>query len=425
MPVVTHSNVVVMDKPKAVVNHAAVVSSFEKFIGDYGVLPRPDYALVVTLWALGTHCHLQFRAYGFLQFTSDMTGCGKTHMLELLNQIVHEGRLESKVTLAAMTTMIGKDHPTLLLDQAEKLSTRDNNELMATHLTGYKAGQRETIMKGGEVSERETYCPRAFALLGGMMEAARDRSIIITMRPAKPRLDVNEVDWSKRGERLRNLAAASIAERKNEIDEAVGNFKRLDFLNGRENEIWKPLFVVCGLYCPGRRIELERAAAAICAAKRAEVRKVSPAEANRRANDLQDGNRLMHDLLPMIGKDTGIWTHVALPKLLAIHNAPWQNYADEGLSDIKMAQLLAVYGVHPKQIKKGGVNQRGYLKADLLKALKAPASTPAYREPEPEPEPETLPQKAATPLPPIKRSALEKVLEKGVGFPMADEGRKP
>ena len=70
-------------------------------------------------------------------------------------------------------------------------------------------------------------------------------------------------------------------ERTDDIDDAIANFAGLDFLEGREDEIWTPVFVMCDLFCPERRPELERAAADICAAKRAEPKKVSAAEAKR------------------------------------------------------------------------------------------------------------------------------------------------
>jgi len=148
----------------------------------------------------------------------------------------------------------------------------------------------------------------------------------------------------------------------------------LDFVEGREDEIWTPVFVMGDLFCPERRPELERAAADICAAKRAEPKKVSATEAKRRSDNVRDGERLVRDLLVLCGDEPGIRTGEALTRLKEINNAPWRNYADEpeGLTAIKMAELLRPFGIRPKQDNKHpkrGKNLRGYLRKDLEAAL--------------------------------------------------------
>ena len=110
---------------------------------------------------------------------------------------------------------------------------------------------------------------------------------------------------------VRKRCATLINERTDDIDDAVANFAGLPFLLEREEEIWTPLFVVCEVFSPDRRTELERAAADICAAKRAEPKTVSSHQAKASANALRDGERLVRDLLDICGDQNGIRTSEA------------------------------------------------------------------------------------------------------------------
>ena len=352
-------------------NEAGIVEQIEEFITDYAAFRRAYYALPIALWALATHCHMQFRAFGFLVFTDAEYGSAKTYMLELLEKLVCQGRLQSKITLSAMCSEIEQDHPTLLIDQAEGLATTEESALMRSILSGYKQGATVTVRRGAGVVRRSVYGPKAFALVGDLMLAAMDRAIVVRMERLTPNKlrDENENDWEERGDKIKMQASALVEKRKEDINDAIANFRRPDFLTGREIEIWKPLLVMCDLFCPKRRAELEQTAADICAAKRAEPKKVSPAEAKKKADLRIDGERLVRDLLMLCGDARGIRTRDALERLKQIPTAPWRNYADEGLNEIKMAEIAASKGIMPKQFKAAGTNRRGYLKADLERAV--------------------------------------------------------
>ena len=64
-------------------------------------------------------------------------------------------------------------------------------------------------------------------------------------------------------------------------------------------------------------------------------------------------------------------TGEGIRRLREIHDAPWRNYASEGLTDIKLAEPVRPYGVGPRQFEIGGKHLRGYLRADLEEGLRA------------------------------------------------------
>ena len=359
---------------------SGIVSKLEEFVGDYAAIPQDQYRLPIALWSLATHCYHKFDVFGYLCFTSNSPGAGKTRMLEILECICCRAQIKAKITLAGMCACIERDKPTLLIDQAERLSKNDHNELMGCILSGYRAGLKVTIQRNGEALDRPIYCPKAFALIGDMLAAAKDRSIVFEMVPARTRKRWYRSEARERGHTLQKRCVEAIAANEDLIEDALANMSGLSFLLEREEEIWEPLFVMCDVFCPDRRLELEQSAADICAARRSEPKRIPTAEAKQLSNALRDGERLLHDMLSIIDS-AGMRTSEALRKLRAIHNAPWRNYAGEGLTDIKLADLLRRFEVGPRQMKIGRINVRGYKRSDLVAAVS-----------------KLLPQQPATPL---------------------------
>lgn len=99
------------------------------------------------------------------------------------------------------------------------------------------------------------------------------------------------------------------------------------------------------------------------------------AKIKRQADGLRDGERLLRDLLAICGQAVGVRTNEALRRLWDIHDAPWRNYAGEGLTDMKLAELVRPYGVGPKQFKVSGKNLRGYRRDDLEEGLRTAGAT--------------------------------------------------
>ena len=223
--------------PFVVGNDSGIVAKLEEFIGDYGSIPQLHYALPIALWALATYCYEKFDGFGYLCFTSTAPGFGKTGMLEVLECICCRAKLKVKVTLAGMCSLIEKCKPTILIDQAERLSRNEQDDLMSCILARYRSGILVTIQRNGEALDRPIYCPKAFALLGDMLAGARDRSIIIEMRPARTRKRWFRSEALERGVALQKRCGQLMVECGDAIDDAFANFDGLSFLLEREEEI--------------------------------------------------------------------------------------------------------------------------------------------------------------------------------------------
>lgn len=215
-----------------------------------------------------------------------------------------------------------------------------------------------------------------------MLEAGRDRSIVVEMQSARTKRRWYRQEAQERGATIQKRCTGLMVEYADAVEDTFGSFDGLPFLSdGREEEIWTPLFVMCEVFCPERRAELERSAADISAEKRAELKRVSAREGKQQAQAQRDGERLLGDLLQIAGSSVGVRTSAALRQLREIPNAPWRNYARVGLNDLKLAELVRPFGVGPRQFKVEGKNLRGYLRSNLEERPPVGGSGPRTRYP--------------------------------------------
>src|ERR1700745_2384444 len=96
-------------------------------ISRYVVLPY-NSVVILTLWALHTHCFDCFGHSPRAAITSPEKGCGKTTTLDVLNCLVARPLPTSNATVSAIFRIIERDTPTLLIDEADTF-LKENDEL--------------------------------------------------------------------------------------------------------------------------------------------------------------------------------------------------------------------------------------------------------------------------------------------------------
>jgi Protein of unknown function (DUF3631) len=243
--------------------------------------------------------------------------------------------------------------------------------------TGYRRGQ--TVKRRDD--DYETYCPKAFALIGDVHDTLRDRSVVIEMRRGKVARRFVYAAAKEEGAALREIISAAISSKAEEIAEALRSFEGLSFLTDRDEEIWSPLFILCRLMCPDRIDELTRAAADLSAAKTAKARRYPElGEEEERAQDEEYADRLLRDMVLVIGDQKQITTQEAVAKLREIPTSPWRRFRGDGLKDgieggMVLSGLLSRFGVKPSTIRIApkdagtGSTAKGYKRDALLNAL--------------------------------------------------------
>jgi Protein of unknown function (DUF3631) len=368
-----------------------LVVDLATFLDDYVVFENPDCLLALVLWILGTHTWTTsgvpcpFRAYPYLQVTSMFKGSGKSTLLDLLYLVCRDPEIFTDPTGATIFRVIRDRRPTLLCDQQEKLGGSAINVLNTILLTGYIRDAAVPRVVKGEVVKFPTGCPKACALIGDLNDTLRGRCIIVKMRRATPRedLDSNYEAAEERGHALRARAIASVSDAMDEIKAGIPEFDKLP-LRYREKQIWRPLFTMCAVFCPARMSEFVRAAADLSVEKKTgrQYRAHALRESEKAADQEMWGRWLLEDVVKVmgaIGRDT-VETAEIITALYALDEAPWRKFGGpdeiegDGLTAQKMAHLLEPFGVGPRRFwfgpKKRGNQKRGYKMAELEEGLR-------------------------------------------------------
>jgi hypothetical protein len=368
-----------------------LVVDLATFLDDYVVFENPDCVLALALWILGTHTWstsgvpCPFRAYPYLEVTSMFKGSGKSTLLDLLYLVCRDPEIFTDPTGATIFRVIRDRRPTLLCDQQEKLSGSAINVLNTILLTGYTRDAAVPRVVKGEVVKFPTGCPKACALIGDLNDTLRDRCIIVKMRRATPKEDLDSTYEAaeEHGHALRARAIASVSDAMDEIKAGIPESDKLP-LRYREKQIWRPLFTMCAVFCPARMSEFVRAAADLSVEKKTgrQYRAHALRECEKAADQEMWGRWLLEDMVKVmraIGRDT-VETAEIIAELYALDEAPWRKFGGpdetegDGLTAQKMAHLLEPFGVGPRRFwfgpKKRGNQKRGYKMAELEEGLR-------------------------------------------------------
>jgi hypothetical protein len=198
------------------------------------------------------------------------------------------------------------------------------------------------------------------------------------MQPATPKVSSTETSFKEYAQELGDDCGTIASMCIEEIQAAIKKYRNIEFLNGRENEVWKPLVVVCEVFCPDRRNELLQAIADIKGTKRLERKVISEKEAERLQRLVEDSDQIRRDLFSLIGDRYGIVSGDLLPALLAMPQRIWGRYEEKGLTQAQLNALLKIAGIAPRQSRHftpDGKPRRGYARSDVEASFPKKAGT--------------------------------------------------
>jgi hypothetical protein len=161
------------------------------YLARYIVLPE-TILLAISAWVMAAWLCKLWDRFPHLGISSPAERCGKTRLLELLEQICPEAVQLASTTPAAVYRSIetASQLPTLLLDEAQCLSRRGNDrddklrEIFCASI-GKNAKVRinkPTKGQGWEPWDFLTYCPKVFALIGSPDRVLADRSLPVPLK---------------------------------------------------------------------------------------------------------------------------------------------------------------------------------------------------------------------------------------------------
>jgi len=223
--------------PKELYND--LVATYKSFLD----LTDAAYGLMAA-WTVGTYYAHLFTAYPFLHFHGPKES-GKSKSLEAMRCACFNAWKGRDITPAALGDTADGQHGTLLLDQAEKLNSDENNNLIGLLADSYKkaGGQRRVVeitKNGRSVLEFSTYGPKAFASTKPLDPDLADRCVRIAMtrtRQKLPDLEGWEPIWGELRDKLYRFALASFKNVHQNYGANSGNGTRI-------GELWRPMLAV-------------------------------------------------------------------------------------------------------------------------------------------------------------------------------------
>jgi len=344
------------------VDGATLLDELAAWLRDYVYFPQAA-ADAVALWIAATWFVEQLDFAVVLALVSATKRCGKTLLLELLKPVVRRGYRTSGpgVTPAVLFRLNDAYHPTLLIDEAEKLEGRHADKTLVGMLNdGYRRGanvlrcQERTL----EVRGFDAFGFKALAAIGSLWDTILDRAIVIRLE-RKPRNATVRRFSSRDLEREANDKARRLARWAADNLEAVGEASlespQPQWLHDRACDNWSGLLAVAavaGGHWPGRALAAARVLSA-------DAEERDPTELL-----VIDIGRLWK--LQGWGR-AGIASGELVDRLNELEDSPWGEHGGgRGLSTHSLARMLKPLGVPPRQNRTSdGRVLRGYWWSDL------------------------------------------------------------
>ncbi len=321
---------------------AALLHDLRAAIGRYVVLPSDEALTAVTLWVAASHIQPALQHAPRLAVVGPTKGCGKSRVLDVLHETVHQPMMTVNTSPAVVFRVIGQNPPTLLVDEADTIfgpKAGDKEDLRGLLNAGHQRNRPAWRISGPEHKPTAfpTFAMAALAGIGDLPDTIMDRAVVLRMQKRKPgeriapfrsRYSVPELNA------LRDRLTAWLAPLRST---AGGLVPRMP-VEDRAADTWEPLVIIAEL--AGRQWP-SWARAACLAMTRNEV--VQDEQTTLKTRLLRDIRRVFEQQ-----GDTGAMrSHDLLAALVQDPEAPWAEYGTKGLNAYHLANLLRDFGVSP------------------------------------------------------------------------------
>lgn len=334
-----------------------IADQVQNYIARYCVLPHADCYPVVALWVLHTHVIDALDTTPRLLIDSATPQCGKSRLLEVIEDLAQKPMLAVNATPAAIIRAVDAAPWTVLFDEVDTIYSdpKGKEELTAIINAGYRRGA--TVPRAMRVGEDfETVFLNAFApvalagITSNIPDAVRSRSIQWRMRKRIPsREPVAEYRRRLAHRESGPLRAAMAAWGQSAVVETLSEtFPELpDGVTDRNAEIWEPLIAVADAI-GGHWPDTARQACAHFV--------------NTPSTSVSLGVEMLvaiHRIMEELATDD-IATSVLLSAFKKMGDeSPWPSGWRE-LNARTLAEVLRPFGVEAGQFKVGATKHRGY-----------------------------------------------------------------
>jgi hypothetical protein len=159
----------------------------------YVALSAHQY-IAAALWIMHTFVYHRFTVTPRLTLTSPVRGCGKTTLLDLLEALCVRSLKSDSITAASIYHAVDREHPTLLIDEADNLGLAVSGPLRAVLNSGHRKGGKVTRYSNGQARSFSTFSPVAVAAIGTVPLPLMHRSVVIRMERHDGRCELKRLD---------------------------------------------------------------------------------------------------------------------------------------------------------------------------------------------------------------------------------------
>ncbi|MEU2982522.1 DUF3631 domain-containing protein [Streptomyces hirsutus] len=375
---------------------AVLLDEVRATIGQYVVLPSEEALTAVTLWVAASHIQPALQHAPRLAVVGPTKGCGKSRVLDVLHETVHQPMMTVNTSPAVVFRVIGKNPPTLLVDEADTIfgpKAGDKEDLRGLLNAGHQRNRPAWRISGPEHKPTAfpTFAMAALAGIGDLPDTIMDRAVVLRMQKRKPgeritpfrsRYSVPELNA------LRDRLTAWLTPLRGTAAALVPTMPVED----RAADTWEPLVIVADLaggHWPAR------ARATCLAMTRNEV--VQDEQTTLKTRLLRDIRRVFKQQ----GGKEALRSQDLLAALVQDAEAPWAEYGAKGLNAYHLANLLRDFGISPANHRFGqGRQAKAYARNQFLDAWARYCPDPTPAQPTRVGEPEFTPARPARGRPP-------------------------
>ncbi|SEK66405.1 DUF3631 domain-containing protein [Streptacidiphilus jiangxiensis] len=347
---------------------AALLDELRATLARFVVLPTAQALDATVLWIAATHLQPVWQHAPRLAVVGPAKRCGKSRLLDLLTETVHNPVITVNSTAAAIFRSIGEKPPTLLVDEADTIFgspkvAEKNEEMRGLLNAGHQRGRPVLRVVGKEHAPHSfaTFAMAALAGIGDLPDTIMDRSVVIRMRRRAEGEHVSPYRTRRDSPALHALRARLQRWTTSVADQALHLEPHMP-VEDRAADTWEPLVIVADL-AGGTWPDRARAACQRMVAAEAQAEEDNPSNA-----------RILADIrraFAGVGDPESMSTDTLLYRLNSDPEAPWAETGRGGLNPRALAGMLREYGIRSGNVRMPDQTQlKGYLRAKFTDAWK-------------------------------------------------------
>ncbi|WP_368732962.1 DUF3631 domain-containing protein [Streptomyces alkaliphilus] len=360
---------------------SALLDELRAQIARFVILPSPEALDAVTLWVAATHLQPAWQHAPRLAVVGPAKRCGKSRLLDVLTETVHEPMLTINTTPAAVFRSISEEPPTLLVDEADTIfgtpkQAEKNEEMRGLLNAGHQRNRYVTRVVGNDHTPHRfaTFAMAALAGIGDLPDTIMDRAVVIRMRRRAEGERVKPFRSRRDIPALHDLRDRIAAWARPLLEEAAELEPEMP-VEDRAADTWEPLVIIADL-AAGPWPRLARTACARMVATEVEAEEERPG-----------GARILADVRRVFAAQRevdSLSTDELLYHLRRDAEAPWAEWGRNGLDARELARMLSAYDIKPGNVRLiDGTQRKGYTRNKFLDAWRryCPTVHPVDAEP--------------------------------------------